>query len=38
VFVRDGLVRPVSLVRSAVDATLTLLVIERRRGLFEIDA
>lgn len=30
-FVRDGLVRPVSLVRSAVDVRLTLLVVDRRR-------
>jgi hypothetical protein len=31
VFVRQGLVIPVSLVRSAVEAILTLLVIDRRR-------
>lgn len=33
VFVRHGLVKPVSLVRSAVEATLTLLAMERRRWL-----
>jgi hypothetical protein len=31
VFVRAGLVKPVSLVKSAVDATLILLAMERRR-------
>jgi hypothetical protein len=32
VLVRAGLVKPVSLVRSAVEATLMLLVMDRRRG------